>query len=232
MKEAGPILPFSVRYALRYRGGRLQREEIGSMVTPEFVNESIYLISKALNDKLNRQQALLEEVVDRTLREEITTPAFLEYLKDQAKKLPADVSVESVKLAQFSRQGFDLWRKKYYELAEELRDSGTVPVLVAHASFQGLTQFLEVFRDSGISLMMLNPAWTEREIVGYEIDCARKHGERVRTLDPLFGRPENAVLVDETKRYGSNLRKVAQLWGVPIGERIIDRVPQDHRLTF
>ena len=219
------LLPWGVRYALKCREGMVQREEIDSMIRAGFTHESVYLVSKALAVNLNDQIPFIENVTDACLEKKVDTPEFRTLLLDTCAGIDPDHKVNAVKLAQWSRQDFDLWQRLYSELARDLRGERIVPVMLGNAVYHGLKEVIGAYRESSIPLYLLAPERLEGEDnVGLTINLDEPFGKRVRILQRDFVRPGNAILVDGTKNHGTNLERARKFWGTPIGERIIDTV--------
>ena len=215
------FLPFDVRFALQHRKGIMGKADIEVMAGSGFLNESVYLIAKALAPTPDRQRNFVEDVVDFSILGGTKTPAFKDFLKETALGLPIDTNVSGVKLTQISRQGFTNWQERLLQMANALSAHGTVPVLIADAMYMGLSRFVEAYQSSGRPILILDPDAGGCELVGYSIDLQQEKGSRVKTLPAEFDRPEGALLIDDTKNHGTSLENARKLWGRPIGDRVL-----------
>lgn len=226
--ECLSILPYDVRYAIRYRRGILNKDDINSMTAEGFNAESVYLIGKAFSQEPIRQQWFLEQVVDFSLQEKSQTGQFRNFLQDCAEVLDSATEVRGHKLARISNTGgFDCWQVKFKDLADGLAKDGVIPVLLAHSMLLGLSRFIEAYRDTSIPIFLIDPNKVEdTDNVGYVINLDRVTGERVQLLSSGFGRPDRAVLIDDTKQYGRHIERVREFWRESIGERIVYFCPE------
>ncbi len=205
------LLPEDVRYALKYKEGLLNKEDIKTLVRSNFVNEAIYLTFKSLINDAEKHRQLLEKYIsyifnDNTL---INKRALIEEILYKALDSEQNVSVKGSKLAQLSRQGFDLWQEKYEALAQKLSTDERNVYLLAHSTFIGLEAFLKKFSETNKTLNILVCEWTQVKNMGYVIDLHDKKAQ-VSNLQKPFKNNTGCVLIDDTKNTGNTLEKAEQ----------------------
>lgn len=209
-KSPQKFLPSDVRYALKYRNGNLNKEEILSLFE-NFKNETIYLALKGLRHNPEVQKSLIENYISHIL-----SGGNENELKLLIEKSLANMEEEFVpgdKLGQISRQGFDLWKEKFNKLATELSMDERRVFLVAHATLMGLDKFVIHFNEKNKTLNILIPSWIEEELkqVGYSIKF-ENNKFTVNLLDREFEKDSRSVLVDETERTGKMFEKIKRYW--------------------
>lgn len=213
------ILPPSIRAALNGSpDASINKTELTELVEREdFIDQSIYLLLKILNDRPDIQQRLIQEIAavkemnpDNLSILRSTLKNYLDFV-DQKKRVKAG------KLVQISSQGFYTWDQKYMELARDWKieyGEQTTPVLIGYATLMGLKRFLEKFPNNDINLYIIIPEWVkdgDSEFCGY---CISKN-ETVTVVDKLrknFSRPKSAIIIDETMAKGTTLNSMTEFW--------------------
>src|SRR5690606_2345069 len=137
----GRILPEDVRYALRYKEGKLNREDIKVMLHTHFEHEASYLALKFFSHDKEEHQlfftAFVQIIAQRLDPKEEKEQIKLLVDKELAKSEKGS-EVNGVKLAQISRQGFENWQKKFEVTAKEFATDKREVFLLAHSMVMGL----------------------------------------------------------------------------------------------
>ncbi len=218
-KETQPAtLPADVRYALQYRGAQLNREETFDLVRNGFEPEGLYVFLKSTEQNPEAQLSLLQQLV-RTVGDEGNTndqTVIRKFVEENAPKLP-DYSVGAMKLAQFSRQGFEYWRGGFAEKAREAADRVNPTFIVAHATFIGLLPFIREHARAHKPLYVLSPFLikdTNSPVGGYRIE----HGS-VEFLPKDFRREPGSIIIDDVRHTGSAERLIEAFWNAWTGDK-------------
>lgn len=208
-KKHEKILPSDVRYALQYKEGLLNKEDVKILAESNFLNEATYLTFKSLIDDKEKHKELLEKFVNCILNEnslvdkkEIQKELVVKTLQKQE----GEIAVKGNKLAQLSRQGFDLWQEKFKELSQRLSIDERNVYVLAHSTFVGLHSFIKEFAEKKKDLNILVPEWEGGENFGYNISFS----EGKITISWLHGKLTNdkdSVLVDDTKNTGNTIEQ-------------------------
>lgn len=234
------ILPWTIRYALKYGQAQLGAVEVLCLVDSGLLDFANYCILKATTKRPDLQEPFLEEFIDVVKNTPLDRTALAALQREAVSKLAEDfVPIQGGKLAQISRQGVRLWDSKFIEVAENLEKCPeTVGVYVFYSASLGLRQAVGVLKNR--RLIMLIPDWVNRSDdsnCGYEIYLGSPYGERVRPLQKIFERPENFIIIDDTQKTGVHLQSVWNFWSqnakIPMpGNRvsIINKVP-DHQFS-
>lgn len=209
--ESRPILPEDVRYALQYKNSLLNKQEIESLIRNNFENEALYLILKSLVDNPERHKAFLEKYVNSVLGstndKEGLDMTLQQVLRDELNKDTSnDISVQAGKLAQLSRQGFDLWQERLKSTSADLSEDEHNIFLIAHAMLIGLKQFIEAFSKQKKDLNIILPVWLENENIGYHIVFKEGKAE-IEWLQGSFNHID-PLLVDDTQNSGHTFNMV------------------------
>lgn len=201
------ILPSSVRYALKYRGGELFGKEIESLADNGFVAEALYLASKALAVAPHDHRDFVKSVVEANTDPQNLKKIVAEY----AHKIPEGNVVQGKKLAQFSRQGFDTWHERFAETARECVEGEDIPVLIAHSMMAGLPEFSREFAGADKKFIVIIPEWIENDFssVGYEVNP--KYGQ-VEDFVLDSTKPVNVKFIDDAYNTGEHARSIWNNW--------------------
>lgn len=227
-------LPETVSYASRYRDAQFGKNEVEAMLQPQFKGTGVYLALKFLDKFPVQQKEVLEDLLKALAKGDDYTKIDLMIL-DHLQKLSGPnaqgSSIDGKKVAQIYRQGFDLFEKKFEDLARELGGGDDIPVLLAYAATLGLKPFLESLTP-GKSLVILNPKKADH-IDGFGYFITKTHDSfelKILRNDEDFAAAttgKKVVLVDDTKRSGETLQKVQDLfvkhplWPKVSGERFL-----------
>ncbi len=215
------ILPYDVRYALRYREGQLRVEEIRALAENGFENEAVYMLLKLYAPHLFLQHELLKELVARIAHvpgnEHVTDAqtklVLKQFVLEHARG--AHWSVDGTKLAQISRQGFALWDERYHDIARCCAVDSRDTYIIAHATFIGLAAFLQAHRRTGKELRIIIPKHAMNKLLGY---CGYAVNDTVELLHSDFPRLREAFILDDTMRTGTCQRVVSTFWAAGGGE--------------
>ena len=215
-KKENKILPGDVRYALEYGDAVMGKNEIEILAMSNFENEAIYLIFKGLEFNPDLQREFLEKYTSFVLNKNEDKKNNREVfgnLVTETLNQSGDLSVKGGKLAQISRQGFDLWQEKFKTLAEELSKDHRNVFLIANSMILGLEKFIEEFSKSNKTLNILIPTKMEGENsnIGYSINFNDKKVE-VQFFQNISSKKENSLLVDDTLHTGKVLNKLVEFW--------------------
>lgn len=188
------ILPFDVRYALKYRQGQMGKQEIEALAVNGFEEASRYLVLKALGkqkDKTSYMDALYAMIRGEPL--------------DNIEHLVGDTTVDGHKISITTGLSvFGDWETGYEAASERLKHSGQTPILIAHSTMLGLLKFTDEHARVGIIV----PEWYgDDEVVGFQVSNSGIHG---LTADSL--RFDNPCLVDDTIDTGTNLGAATKFW--------------------
>jgi hypothetical protein len=209
--ESRLVLPDNVRYALRYKNSLLNGQEIESLVRNNFENEALYLIFKSLIDNPERHRAFLEKCLNSILEskhnEEDIETGLRKILNEELGNI-GDVSVQAGKLAQLSRQGFDLWQERFQAASVTFSNDNRNIFLVAHTMLIGLSKFIKAFSDKDKELNIIVPAWLENDNIGYNIIFKDGKAE-VRWLQGLLNHIDS-IVVDDTQNSGHTFRQIKE----------------------
>lgn len=202
------ILPSDVRYALQYKEGMLNKEEIETLVMSNFESEGFYLIAKGIQEKPEIQKSLVENYAKIILNDKTNSKMPLkEFLSKEINNI-TETEVNGVKLAQVSRQGFELWQKKYEEIARELSNNKKDIFVLAHSTFVGLSHFIKEFSKNNKTVNILIPLWFEKDQqhIGYSINFNQKE-VTTTWLDKSF-KKESSIIFDDTIKTGGTISKI------------------------
>lgn len=202
------ILPSDVRYALQYKEGMLNKEEIETLIMSNFESEGFYLIAKGIQENPEIQKSLVENYAKLILNGEPNSNLLLkEFLSKEISNIK-DTEVNGVKLAQVSRQGFELWQKKYEEIARELSDNKKDVFILAHSTFIGLSHFIKEFSQKNKTINILVPLWFEKDqqYIGYSINFDQKE-VNTTWLNKSF-KKESSIIFDDTIKTGGTISKI------------------------
>lgn len=215
-KKETKILPGDVRYALQYGDALMGKKEIEVLAMSNFENEAVYLVFKGLETNPDAQKEFLEKYVsfvlnkseDRRNNRDALNKLITEIVKKSDK-----LSVKGGKLAQISRQGFDLWQEKFKSLAQELSKDKRNVFFIANSMMLGLEKFIEEFSKNNKKLNILIPTKMtgENNNIGYSINFNDKEAE-VEYFENMGPQKENSLFVDDTLHTGQVLNKLKEFW--------------------
>jgi hypothetical protein len=210
-KESAPlgkILPFDVRYALQHKEGALNRQDLEALVNNGFENEALYLIAKSLVGNPDQQRAFIGKYINLVLQNSPDKEGQESLRQTLIQELQGaeNSSAQGDKLAQLSRQGFDVWKEKFQSLSRELSSDTRDVYLIAHAMLMGLQFFAKDFSERNKKLNIVVPEWLGQENIGYSISfeggVAKVDWLRVPASEAKM------VLVDETQNTGETMKKI------------------------
>ena len=206
-EPARAILPEDVRYALAYKNSLLGKEEIEMLARNGFLEEACYLTFKSLVGSPIEHRAFLEKYLSCFFKREEDREDALRKLINETLRDRDDVSIKGGKLAQLSRQGFDLWQEKFQSLAEKLSSDDRNIFLVAHSTFVGLAHFLKAFSEKRKTLNILIPEWIKSKEVGYVLNF---DGNKINIdwLHVPFENGTGSILLDDTLNTGNTLQQL------------------------
>lgn len=216
-------LPETVTYAARYRDAQFGKNEVESMLQPQYQGTGLYLAMKFLDHFPDEQRKILEMVLQNTAQGgdypqlysrvleqflELREPAFREH------------SMDGKKVAQIYRQGFQLFEDRFRDLAAELYEGEHIPTLLCYAGVLGLKPFLEQL-PVGKKLFLLNPkAVSTPSVPGTRFGYVIERTDKDFLLNEFHSDEDfeaaaagqKIVLIDDTKNTGATLEKVRQLF--------------------
>ncbi len=209
---ASAILPSDVRYALQYREANLGKSEILDLALNRFEDESLYAFLKALSGLSDVQKNALTKIVAeiKDMDEEQGKDAIRDFVQTNMPSVPESAKVGMMKLGQYSRQGFEEWRRRYAEEAQKAALRAEPTVIVGHSMFMGLRSFVRAHQLAHKPLYILMPHMiddTDSTTCGYIITNGV-----VEFLPKDFARPENAIIIDDVKNKGETEREVQAFW--------------------
>lgn len=220
------VLPYSVRYTIRYNASAgLGEREIRDMIPARFYGTGLYLVLKLL-DCIPNGAPIFQDALGRIINclavegngySELE-PVLEEVLSDA--KIDSSIRVVScAKIAQLNRQGHDLIDQRFSVIAENVKEDGNCAFLVGHAGLIGLKPFLDSLDESNPWLGILLPSGfkgCERgDTCGYLIkfESAGKYSatpiNKGTDLTQII--PNNIVLVDNTRRSGKTLNLATEM---------------------
>lgn len=208
------ILPSDIRYALKYAQGHIKPIDIETLNHSHFISEATYVLTKGLSGNLERHASYLKELV--TLYKEKTENVknqVIELNDQYINSLPKDQEIDALKLAQISRQGFDLWQEKYKETAERLAQERKSIFLLANSTIIGLEHFVKAFARINKELNIIFPEYIEKklETIGYSYSF-EENQVSTSNINRDFDRPEDAVILDDTRNTGETFKEIASFW--------------------
>lgn len=213
-KKTEKILPSDIRYALKYAQGLIKPADIETLNHSHFVPEATYVLTKGLASNEEQHFNYLKELVTLYKEQAETVKNQILELNDvYLKSIPKDQEIDALKLAQISRQGFDLWQEKYKEIAERLIKEDKSLFLLANSTIVGLEHFVKAFAKAQKELNIIFPEYIEKnlETIGYSYSFKeQKITSSKITRD--FDRPENAVILDDTKNTGETFKEISSFW--------------------
>ncbi len=210
-KKFNKILPSDVRYALEYKEGILNKDDLEVLAMSNFEIEAMYLTLKGIKNNPEQHKILLEKYVSSIFSTKDNTGINKKDIRDiTVKEIEHNPSIEvdAVKLAQISRQGFDFWQEKFKDLADKLSNEKRNVFLLAHATILGLEHFVKSFSEKNKTLNIIVPSWVKdkSDIIGYSIKFDSQKSN-VQLLHDTFDK-ENAVLVDDTLNTGNTTDEI------------------------
>lgn len=219
--EAARLLPFDVRYALRYKKAVLNSVELTQLLKAGFIDETLYLATKILDSQPEKQQKLLEDLVNEFLKNPQDRTQIIKTLELALQQTDQNKTVQAGKLAQLSRQGFDSWNALYERKSEQfIEEAGDrTPVLVAYATLRGLRHFIGALQkhNKGIMYIMIPERLNDINSRDWGYRIVLDHPEKkVHSLSKELDRSTNLVLIDDVKRTGVQLDKLLRFWQDPI----------------
>ncbi|NDJ59632.1 MAG: hypothetical protein GYB67_00825 [Chloroflexi bacterium] len=235
------LLPEDVRYALSYRGARLGKSELFSLVHG-YPHEVVYLLVKALAGTGEPQRQYLEAVTQL-----FSTPYQVDDLRALLQAyitaLPDDVSITGTKLAQVSRAGSSRWQGQFRTLIENCyaNDNHALPCIIAYTPMIAYQHFVDVYKQNPkVKLSLLVPEWMldeENEQMGYEITLGDSPSVQVQTKSNcIYGQwtcmktacamqhryCKTAIFIDDTIHTGKTANKLRSFWMSDYGLQIPD----------
>ncbi|OGI66320.1 hypothetical protein A3A95_01685 [Candidatus Nomurabacteria bacterium RIFCSPLOWO2_01_FULL_39_18] len=225
------ILPSDIRYALQYKKSLLNRIDIETLVRNNFENEALYLTFKSLTENPEQHRTLLEKCISCVLEsgnDTKTQKNTLQKLILEALGNRNDIQVKGGKLAQLSRQGFDLWQDKFKLVASQLSDDDRNVFLVTNPMLIGLSSFVQAFSEKNKTLNIVVPAWLEKENMGYVVTFAGGK-MNVEWLRKPFDK-RDLVIIDDTRNTGDTLERIRDYF-VKNGSQEPEMLDMDKMIT-
>jgi hypothetical protein len=211
--ETNRMLPFDVRYAMQYKEAKLGPSEILDLANNRLEHEGLYLLLKAVSTSLDKQVELLDALVQtvKDVEENTSVDEVLQaFVKQHVPDLPTDATADSMKLAQYSRQGFELWRSKFAETARLAAERDNPTYLVGHSMFMGLAEYVIEHAKVNKPLHILMPHLVEdadNSFCGYAII-----DNDTLLLAKDFVRESNAIITDDVRNTGETEQTVRTFW--------------------
>jgi hypothetical protein len=205
------LLPSDVRYALRYREAQLGKSELLDLVRNGLADEALYLLLKIQNDDPLAQAEIMAVVSQSVIENRSPEVEVLRpFLESYINQLDGEKTVNAMKLAQHSRQGFELWRGLYRNKAKmaALRDNPTY--ILGNSMFFGLTSFIYEHERVAKDLNILMPNQIKDE---QNKNCGYVMLEgSVLVVPKGFQRENNAVIIDDVHNTGETEKLVRDFW--------------------
>lgn len=216
--ESNPykILPESVRYALLHKNAKFGFDEINILAKSGFESQAAYLLIKAVADDPAAQRRILSQYVKLILdnNDERISVAIQFLIDENQDLLQVSQTVDAMKIAQLSRQGFDFWNKLYSASSAFLSNNVEKETfLIGHSTLVGLPSFVRDFEKNAQKLHILIPNLLNESntMCGYSISDGN-----VDFIESNFVRPE-AILVDDVLNTGESVNEVKQFWNSGAG---------------
>lgn len=208
------ILPYDVRYALKYRGGDINASEVLSL-TNNWMDEAVYASIKMLAQDLSAQKNLLGELCEVFLKEEYEGEVKL-ILEKYLSHVDAQVTTNVKKLAEISRMGSEhageLLLKTMQGAADKKPECSLL--FLAYTSFIALREIVLYAKEQGKNVFFVVPEWLEDEqiqIMGYSFDGSTSQVSSISKAEQDF-LPSHVVILDDSVRTGSSFGKIQRYW--------------------
>ena len=217
------ILPSDVRYALEHNAGKIKPEDIETLTHSHFIPEATYALTKGLEKIEVSHFEYLENLV-QIYSKNLDMPEREKAIKDlndtYMQKVDKNQEIDVVKLAQISRQGFDLWQEKYKDIAKNLVQENKQIFLLANSTIIGLEHFVREYAKAKKPLSIIFPNYieSEKETIGYQYDF----GDEIQTtkLNRDFKRPRESIILDDTKNTGETFNDIEKFWQSSENEKL------------
>jgi DNA polymerase III gamma/tau subunit len=200
------LYPDRIRYALKYKGAQLDRDDIGALIEAGYEDEAFYLLMKALKDNPTAHYELIDSYTDEATNRPSSNSGVEASLKKALGFIDKETQVKGTKLAQWSRQGQGNWQSMYKQVADQI-PTKTTPVLVANSTLIGLQAFIS---DPSKPVLVIEPDWIgdkSNNACGYQIDS-----RAAAQINKDFPRPVDYIVIDDTEKTGRHLQEVANFW--------------------
>jgi hypothetical protein len=217
------LFPWNVRYALTHKDAMFSREEIITLTHSGFADLAAYLIMKELNTNIAEQKDFLERYTKDVVQVP-QDPQAIKHAVAVALNHTLSFNTKGEKLAQISRQGFDLWNEKFKITAGDITTEGRTPILVDYGAFIGLRHFIDA--DNSRPVMLVMSSWIQNPaspLCGYTIEPNQDHP--VKFLFKDFKRPDSFAVVDHTRRSDEQINTILQFLGSPVEATSLCSVP-------
>ena len=233
--------PESVRYALSYNASRMGPSEIRALI-PNFTDEAMYLILKALIDREAKRQ-FLEDLTITFIQPDYQKVDLQTLLADWVQRIPQDSAVKGTKLAQLGRLGSSNWQNCFRNLAETCytENKEALPCLIAHTALLGFKHFVQLYRDvPRAHIMVLVPEWLmdpNDNIMGYAVQLDPEPQVALKSRDECLVRAwacqgvdcplkqqfcGSAYFIDDTIHSGKTAGKLTSFWYSEYGLSVPD----------
>jgi len=226
------LYPESIRYSLRYNGGRMGKSEILALLD-RFVHEAQYLVVKALASDREQQRQYLCELTRLFMREDYNDDQLRQLLRYRVNALPDDVTVKGAKLAQLNRSGSSNWQQAFHDLAVKTLNEkpDAVPTLIAFTTMLAYQHFVQIYQAAGApKIFIIVPEWLldpDETYMGYSVSLKPHLSVELKPKSRcIFGNWTcqgeecpmsrrycgNAVFIDDTINTRTTVRKIASFW--------------------
>lgn len=206
------LLPANIRFALHHGTAQLGRHDVEELYRNGFDREALYLMLKVESATPDRHLSLLRALAAIFSGEDGDPEGTLlrSFIHSHLQTMQAGVFVKGGKLAQLSRQGFDLWYEKYRSTAERYAAAERQLFIVGNATFIGLPDFIRLFAAEEKPLHIIMPAFIRtphERVCGYRI-----YNGDAEFLEKTFPRPPRAVLLDDVRKTGKTTVDIIRFW--------------------
>lgn len=208
------VLPFGVRYSLRYKDGVMGPPEISSLAESRFCGIAPYLAIKALDGNPQAQKLLIEELVNHYASGGYG--GIRGIIERNLSRLDSEAAAVGTKVARINIMGPELVESRFSEIAHEAHRDGSVSMLLSYAALIGLKPFVNSL-DDNFNLLLLVPKFSETGFVGYSIvkDGKFFHVYPISGISKTEELPydlSDVMLVDDTINRGTTIRNVLEGW--------------------
>ncbi|NCN06618.1 MAG: hypothetical protein GW946_02130 [Candidatus Pacebacteria bacterium] len=208
------ILPYGVRYALRYRGGNVGPVDVLSLAR-EWCGEAVYASIKILENNLLAQRNLLQELCEAFVRGGSDEDVRL-VLERSLSVVTGAVTTNVKKLAEISRMGPGSLERSLIETTKsalEKKPDHTL-MFLAYTCFIGLREIVTLATEQQIKVYFIVPEWLEDEQTREMGYCFDGSVSLVRVIQKSEHHllPKKTVFVDDSIKTGVSFGKVEQYW--------------------
>lgn len=187
------VLPFDVRYAMQYKKGAVNYEEIACILDMSFWWAWFYLMMKLHQDNSYIQNQILDAVINHIDDKD----ALYDILKSIHKQHPTEQSIQGHKLGILSKYNFTGWDKAFWTIAHTCNKEGQTPIILLYAWLLALPSFLSYYQWD--TIWLFNPKNPEKTIKFFKEQDKRQYIHM-----PLQGIDTNHIFIDDIYNTGAS----------------------------